>query len=273
MSRPSLYTVPSDASPGEQQTSILSELEANRGMGKLQKRLLLASLVLVSLGLVLYGGRTLLRTKPAAPAIAAVAEPLKVSPSTIVNAPPEEEKAPAVIVADAVAMESAATTEVPAAFTIAKSEKTAMESPKPAEPEKKEKTAVASQSEAAATSAKTGQALGNKPGLQAKREKDADVTLIAALLSRTGSSGASTDVQKETTSPPKSTGKIAANRGDAKRDVVVRNGNESTASLLKRCAALGFIEGELCRFRICSGRWGSDPACPAAQQASAGFSP
>jgi hypothetical protein len=273
MPRPSLYTVPSDTQPGEQQTSILSELEPNRGMDKLRNRLFLASFVLVSLGLVFYGGKTLLRAKPAAPTMDTVAEPLKVSPPTVTSAAPKEEKVPAVIVADAAALEAPAANEVQTATAAAKNEKAAMESPKPVELEKKEKTAVASQNGTATTSAKAAQAPGNKPGIQEKREKDADVTLIAALLSRTSSSGAPAEVPKETTQHLKSSGKTAVNRGDTKRDIVVRNGNESTASLLKRCAALGFFEGELCRYRICSGRWGSDPACPVAQQASAVNSP
>lgn len=45
------------------------------------------------------------------------------------------------------------------------------------------------------------------------------------------------------------------------RDVVLRKEEEETASLLQRCKQLGMIEGMLCRSRICSGRWDSDPAC------------
>ena len=53
------------------------------------------------------------------------------------------------------------------------------------------------------------------------------------------------------------------------RDVVLRRqeqgqeqGQEQdTAELLRRCQQLGLIEGMLCRSRICSGRWDSDPAC------------
>ncbi|WP_300756565.1 hypothetical protein [Janthinobacterium sp.] len=45
------------------------------------------------------------------------------------------------------------------------------------------------------------------------------------------------------------------------RDVVVRKEEEETVSLLQRCKQLGLIEGMLCRSRICSGRWDSDPAC------------
>ncbi|WP_317203556.1 hypothetical protein [Janthinobacterium sp.] len=45
------------------------------------------------------------------------------------------------------------------------------------------------------------------------------------------------------------------------RDVVLRQDNDSSESLLQRCKELGTIEGMLCRSRICSGRWDSDPAC------------
>ena len=45
------------------------------------------------------------------------------------------------------------------------------------------------------------------------------------------------------------------------RDVVLRREEEETASLLQRCKQLGVIEAMLCRSRICSGRWDSDPAC------------
>ncbi|QYG06672.1 hypothetical protein [Janthinobacterium sp. PAMC25594] len=49
------------------------------------------------------------------------------------------------------------------------------------------------------------------------------------------------------------------------RDVVLRQREQEqeqeTAELLQRCKQLGLIEGMLCRSRICSGRWDSDPAC------------
>ncbi|MDN2701987.1 hypothetical protein O0881_08270 [Janthinobacterium sp. SUN100] len=51
------------------------------------------------------------------------------------------------------------------------------------------------------------------------------------------------------------------------RDVVLRRQKQEqeqeqeTAELLRRCKQLGLIEGMLCRSRICSGRWDSDPAC------------
>ena len=45
------------------------------------------------------------------------------------------------------------------------------------------------------------------------------------------------------------------------RDVVLRQNEDETSALLQRCRQLGLIEGMLCRARICSGRWNSDPAC------------
>ncbi|OFJ49990.1 hypothetical protein BA896_015220 [Janthinobacterium lividum] len=57
------------------------------------------------------------------------------------------------------------------------------------------------------------------------------------------------------------------------RDVVLRKQGQTqaqereqeqeqeTMELLQRCKQLGLIEGMLCRSRICSGRWDSDPAC------------
>lgn len=53
---------------------------------------------------------------------------------------------------------------------------------------------------------------------------------------------------------------------DPGRDVVVRTPEASTEELLARCRSLGVLEGELCRFRICSGRWGADAACPVTDQ-------
>jgi hypothetical protein len=50
---------------------------------------------------------------------------------------------------------------------------------------------------------------------------------------------------------------------DFNRDIVLRTSGESTNSLLKKCDALGFFEGQLCRLRICSGLWGKEDACPA----------
>lgn len=98
---------------------------------------------------------------------------------------------------------------------------------------------------------------------------DKDVELIAALLSHVAPATAKTPKNSAKKTNGTKAGDSAGGAGatssaavDPKRDIVVRLGNESTDSLVKRCRALGFFEGELCRVRICSGLWGKDPACP-----------
>ena len=69
---------------------------------------------------------------------------------------------------------------------------------------------------------------------------DSDVTLLTAMVAHAH--------RQEGTKAPV-------------RDVVLRREEEDTPGLLRRCKQLGLIEGMLCRSRICSGRWDSDPAC------------
>ena len=69
---------------------------------------------------------------------------------------------------------------------------------------------------------------------------DSDVALLTAMVAHAH--------RQEGTVPPV-------------RDVVLRQQEQETAELLQRCKQLGLIEGMLCRSRICSGRWDSDPAC------------
>lgn len=120
---------------------------------------------------------------------------------------------------------------------------------------------------------KKGQ-LKRSTGQMAKASrKDKDVELIAALLTHVSPPGTSSKqlAQKngkpgdETAMSPVSGGGKAAKPG---QDVIVRSPGDSTADLVKRCQALGFIEGQLCRARICAGHWGKDPACPSAAQVS-----
>jgi len=108
--------------------------------------------------------------------------------------------------------------------------------------------------------------------------KDKDVDLIAALLTHV--SGGSTQRQSE--APKKSSANSAPTRTSSaalagkrernpgtNRDIVTPVPGESTESLVKRCRALGFFEGELCRVRVCSGLWGKEPACPSNAAGSA----
>ena len=70
---------------------------------------------------------------------------------------------------------------------------------------------------------------------------DTDVTLLTALVAHAN--------------------KPASVAPEPSRDVVERVDGVSTADLLARCKQLGLMEGMLCRSRICSGPWESDPAC------------
>ena len=75
---------------------------------------------------------------------------------------------------------------------------------------------------------------------------DTDVALLTALVAHAG---------KSTVVMP-----------ERSRDIVERFDGDNTADLLARCKQLGVIEGMLCRSRICSGRWDSDPVCRAPAQ-------
>jgi hypothetical protein len=99
------------------------------------------------------------------------------------------------------------------------------------------------------------------------KSKDKDVDLIAALLTHISRPGAAnkdaTSKQSGTSSPSLTLAGSASKREDRahNRDVVVQTAGESRESLISRCRSLGLVEGELCRIRICSGSWGTDPAC------------
>ncbi|BEV17330.1 hypothetical protein HBDW_41180 [Herbaspirillum sp. DW155] len=110
-----------------------------------------------------------------------------------------------------------------------------------------------------------------KKSAKADNHNDSDVDLIKALVARSGETdkkhapksgnGGSSDAPQKPLPPQAS----APRQKEARNvDVVERRNGESTASLLQRCHALGFVEGEFCRWRICSGRWDSDPACKVA---------
>lgn len=81
---------------------------------------------------------------------------------------------------------------------------------------------------------------------KAPSANDTDVALLTALVAHAG--------------------KPAVIAPERSRDIVERHDGDSTADLLARCKQLGVIEGMLCRSRICSGRWDSDPVCHAPTQ-------
>ncbi|GAB3554496.1 hypothetical protein GCM10027343_42540 [Noviherbaspirillum agri] len=101
--------------------------------------------------------------------------------------------------------------------------------------------------------------------------KDKDVDLIAALLNHVSSGSKAPPPEGKRKATVTSAGTRASSsgagmrreqKGGVNRDVVIAGPGETTESLVNRCRALGFFEGELCRLRICSGMWGKDAACP-----------
>lgn len=86
-----------------------------------------------------------------------------------------------------------------------------------------------------------------------KDKSDSDVALLTELVATVHTPPA----PRQQKSPPT---KSAAKSPATNRDVVLPNPGDSTQSLLARCAKLGFLEGQLCRWRICSGHE-SNPLC------------
>lgn len=78
------------------------------------------------------------------------------------------------------------------------------------------------------------------------KHDDPDVDLLAALVARTKPYDAH--------APQKSASdaKAAAAKGHP----------VSVAAQVKQCDKSNFFEAQLCRWRVCSDRWGKDPACP-----------
>lgn len=95
---------------------------------------------------------------------------------------------------------------------------------------------------------------------------DSDVNLLEAIVAH--STGADLETNKKPSTKQKNSSKKSQvsqkeNTKTASRnaDIVERKPGDSTEGLLQRCRQLGFIEGELCRWRICSGLWSVEPAC------------
>ncbi|MEX3943765.1 hypothetical protein AB4Y44_30315 [Paraburkholderia sp. BR10937] len=83
-----------------------------------------------------------------------------------------------------------------------------------------------------------------RPGSQ---KDDSDVDLLAVLVART-KPGDGKDASAHASKP--ATSKL------------------TLAQQVKACGEQGFFEDQLCRWRVCDGHWGKDPACPAAARAS-----
>jgi hypothetical protein len=102
---------------------------------------------------------------------------------------------------------------------------------------------------------------------------DRDASLLAALVAYGEGKPATDANSRAAATSSKSSGSKSSNTPttiaqadshhfDPKRDVVVREPSVSTTELVRRCKTLGFVEGLLCRMRVCSNQWGKDPACP-----------
>ena len=108
----------------------------------------------------------------------------------------------------------------------------------------KEQVELAQAKKRRETAARTG-------GARASGKDDPDADLLAALVARTKPADKKAAAQKAQAGPTKT---AAATGG-------------SLASRVKDCSARGFFEDQLCRWRVCEGHWGKDPACPTAAQA------
>lgn len=106
----------------------------------------------------------------------------------------------------------------------------------------------------------------------ARRNVDGDAALLAALFAHgearaaTAPAGKSILVEGKAspakTASPRASDQAAAGKFDPKRDVVLKDETLPMGELVRRCNTLGFLEGALCRYRVCSDSWGKDPACP-----------
>ncbi|WP_175763782.1 phage tail protein [Burkholderia ambifaria] len=85
---------------------------------------------------------------------------------------------------------------------------------------------------------------------KASGKDDPDADLLAALVARTKPADK----------------KAAAQKGQAVPTKTAATTGGSLASRVKDCSERGFFEDQLCRWRVCDGHWGKDPACPTAAQ-------
>jgi hypothetical protein len=86
-----------------------------------------------------------------------------------------------------------------------------------------------------------------------KNKRDADVDMLTALM-------VYSERQDTLLAAPAPT--PSSTRGMSKKEIAERKNKPTTAALLAQCQSLGWLEGELCRLRVCEGRRGIDSACP-----------
>lgn len=110
----------------------------------------------------------------------------------------------------------------------------------------KKESASASNRHASAPSA-VAQAKKSRPAGNASKD-DSDADLLAALVARTKPADA----------------KAAGGNAATKVSASATPGDARLAERVKECGQRGFFEDQLCRWRVCDGHWGKDPACPGA---------
>lgn len=109
---------------------------------------------------------------------------------------------------------------------------------------KKESATASASSHRSSTTTAAAQSKKAKPDAASKDDSDAD--LLAALVARTKPADS-----KASTGNPAT--KVATSAGP---------GNAKLAERVKECGQRGFFQDQLCRWRVCDGHWGKDPACP-----------
>ncbi|WP_025600771.1 hypothetical protein [Burkholderia sp. WSM2230] len=109
---------------------------------------------------------------------------------------------------------------------------------------KKENATATASNHRSGTTTASAQSKKAKPDASSKDDSDAD--LLAALVARTKPAET-----KGGSSNPATRVATAAVPGNAK-----------LAERVKECGQRGFFEDQLCRWRVCDGHWGKDPACP-----------
>ena len=109
---------------------------------------------------------------------------------------------------------------------------------------KKESATASASSHRSSTTTAAAQSKKAKPDAASKDDSDAD--LLAALVART--------------KPADS--KTSANNSATKVATSAAPGNAKLAERVKECGQRGFFQDQLCRWRVCDGHWGKDPACP-----------
>ncbi|KVM98799.1 hypothetical protein [Burkholderia diffusa] len=85
---------------------------------------------------------------------------------------------------------------------------------------------------------------------KAAGKDDPDADLLAALVARTKPADK----------------KVVAQKGQVVPTRTAATAGGSLAARVKECSERGFFEDQLCRWRVCDGHWGKDPACPSAAQ-------